>query len=197
MRPGQNITYKVNASNEQLQSALEQALPGAVAQTKQIAPQFKGASDSDTCRKIFDFLKTKITYDKDGKFESMQASGSARMTSSLPSAREDAFIVAKMRAQQKLVEFMKNELESEHFKKTVYDSLQEGQNTGGQDNNEINSKITRNLTEEIRTKQRAILKGVHIESKKFDTSTNTVLVVVKTGTKEIATAKTVYTMMGN
>ena len=66
MRPGQNITYKVNASNEQLQSALEQALPGAVAQTKQIAPQFKGASDSDTCRKIFDFLKTRITYDKDG-----------------------------------------------------------------------------------------------------------------------------------
>ena len=66
MRPGQNITYKVNASNEQLQKALEQALPGAVAQTKQIAPQFKGASDSDTCRKIFDFLKTKITYDKDG-----------------------------------------------------------------------------------------------------------------------------------
>ena len=66
MRPGQNITYKVNASNEQLQKALEQALPGAVAQTKQIAPQFKGASDADTCRKIFDFLKTKITYDKDG-----------------------------------------------------------------------------------------------------------------------------------
>ena len=66
MRPGQNITYKVNASNAQLQSALEQALPGAVAQTKQIAPQFKGASDSDTCRKIFDFLKTRITYDKDG-----------------------------------------------------------------------------------------------------------------------------------
>jgi hypothetical protein len=139
----------------------------------------------------------KITYNKDGQFESMQASGASRVTSTLPSAREDAFIVAKMRAQQKMVEFMKNELESELFKKTVYDSLQEGQNTGGQDANEVNSKITRNLTEEIKTKQRAILKGVHIESKKFDTSTNTVLVVVKTGTKEISTAKTVYTLMGN
>ena len=103
----------------------------------------------------------------------------------------------RSRAQQKLVEFMKNELESEHFKKTVYDSLQEGQNTGGQDSNEVNAKIARNLTEDIKTKSRAILKGVHIESKKFDTSTNTVLVVVKTGTKEIATAKTVYTLMGN
>ena len=66
MRPGQNITIKTNASNEQLQTALEQALPGAVAQTKNIAPQFKGASDTDTCRKIFNFLKAKVKYDKDG-----------------------------------------------------------------------------------------------------------------------------------
>lgn len=66
MRPGQNITIKTNASNAQLQTALEQALPGAVAQTKNIAPQFKGATDTDTCRKIFDFLKTKVKYDKDG-----------------------------------------------------------------------------------------------------------------------------------
>jgi hypothetical protein len=66
MRPGQNITIKTNASNAQLQTALEKALPGAVAQTKDIAPQFKGATDSDTCRKIFDFLKTKVKYDKDG-----------------------------------------------------------------------------------------------------------------------------------
>ena len=66
MKPGQNITVKTAATNQQLQRALEKALPGAVAQTKEIAPQFKGATDSDTCRKIFDFLKTKIQYDKDG-----------------------------------------------------------------------------------------------------------------------------------
>jgi hypothetical protein len=66
MKPGQNITVKQNASNAQLQRALEQALPGAVAQTKDIAQQFKGATDSDTCRKIFDFLKSKVKYDKDG-----------------------------------------------------------------------------------------------------------------------------------
>lgn len=66
MTPGQNITVKTNATNQQLQKALESALPGAVAQTREIAPQFKGATDSDTCRKIFDFLKTKVQYDKDG-----------------------------------------------------------------------------------------------------------------------------------
>lgn len=66
MKPGQTIAYKQNASNEQLQSCLEKALPGAVAQTKQMAPQFKGATDTDTCRKIFDFLCKKVKYDKDG-----------------------------------------------------------------------------------------------------------------------------------
>jgi hypothetical protein len=66
MKPGQNIILKTNASNEQLQRALESALPGAVAQTKEIAPQFKGATDSDTCRKIFDYLKKRVQYDKDG-----------------------------------------------------------------------------------------------------------------------------------
>ena len=66
MQPGQTIAFKQNASNEQLQSALEKALPAAAAQVKQLAPKFKGATDTDTCRKIFDFLKAKVQYDKDG-----------------------------------------------------------------------------------------------------------------------------------
>lgn len=66
MKPGQNITVKQAATNAQLQRALEAALPGAVAQTKDIAPKFKGATDSETCKKIFDYLKNQIRYDKDG-----------------------------------------------------------------------------------------------------------------------------------
>lgn len=66
MKPGQNITVKTAATNQQLQRALEAALTGAVAQTKDIAPKFKGGTDSETCKKIFDYLKTQIRYDKDG-----------------------------------------------------------------------------------------------------------------------------------
>ena len=119
------------------------------------------------------------------------------MTNTLPSGQEEAFIVAKLRAQQKMVEFMKNELESERFKKTVYESLQEGQSNNGQANNEVNSKIASNVQEDIKTKSKGILKGVHIESKSFNTETQTVLVVVKTGVKEIATANQVRALMGN
>ena len=138
----------------------------------------------------------KITYNKDGQFESMTASGSARMTNTLPSGQEEAFLIAKLRAQQKVVEF-KNELESERFKKTVFDSLQEGQTIGGQSNNEINSKIVSNVQEDIRTKQKGILKGVYIDSKSFDKDTKTVLVVVKTSVRDIATANQVRALMGN
>ncbi len=139
----------------------------------------------------------KITYDKEGKFQSMTASGSARMTNTLPSGQEEAFIIAKLRAQQKMVEFMKNELDSERFKKTVYESLQEGLTRNGQSENEINSKIASNVQEDIKTKSKGILKGVHIESKSFDTQTQTVLVVVKTGVKEVAAANQVRALMGN
>lgn len=139
----------------------------------------------------------KVTFNKDGQFESLQAAGTARLTSTLPSAQEEAFIVANMRAKQKLVEFMKNELEGEKFTKTVYNSLQEGQSINGQANNEVNSKIAGEVQESIKSKSKAILQGVYVENKKFDTATNTVRVVVRTGAKDISAAKQVRALMGN
>jgi hypothetical protein len=157
----------------------------------------KRVEKNDSVTSQFMGGEIKITYDKEGKFESMIASGSARVTNTLPSGQEEAFIIAKLRAQQKMVEFMKNELESERFKKTIYESLQEGLTKNGQAENEVNSKIAANVQEDIKTKSKGILKGVHIESKSFDTQTQTVLVVVKTGVKEVATANQIRSLMGN
>jgi hypothetical protein len=139
----------------------------------------------------------KVTFNKDGQFESLQSAGTARVTSTLPSAQEEAFIVANMRAKQKIAEFMKNELDGEKFVSKASESLQEGQSIGGQPNNEINSKIAHQVQENIKSKSKAILQGVYVESKTFDTSTNTMRVVVKTGTKDIAAAKQVRALMGN
>jgi hypothetical protein len=92
---------------------------------------------------------------------------------------------------------MKNELEGDKFTKTVYNSLQEGQAINNQANNEVNTKIAGDVQENIKSKTKAILQGVYVESKKFDTATNTVRVVVKTGTKDIQTAKEMRMLMGN
>jgi hypothetical protein len=75
--------------------------------------------------------------------------------------------------------------------------LQNSQAMNGQPNAEVNSNIAYQVQENIKSKSKALLQGVYVESKKFDTSTNTVRVVVKTGMKDIATAKQIRSMMGN
>jgi hypothetical protein len=65
-KPNQNITFKVGATNFELQRAIEAALPAAVAQTKDLAKNFKGSTEKETCSKIFNFLKNNIQYKVDG-----------------------------------------------------------------------------------------------------------------------------------
>ena len=61
-KPNQNITFKVGATNFELQRAIEAALPAAVAQTKDLAKKFKGSTEKETCSKIFNFLMSDIKY---------------------------------------------------------------------------------------------------------------------------------------
>jgi hypothetical protein len=139
----------------------------------------------------------KVTFNKDGQFESLQSAGTARVTSTLPSATEDAFVIATLRAKQQIAEFMKEEVEGDRFTNTLTDNLQKGSDINGQVVNEVNTNIAKQVQENIKSKSKAILQGVYVESKKFDNSTNTVRVTVKTGTNDIAVAKQVRSMMGN
>lgn len=65
-KPNQNITFKVGATNFELQRAIEAALPAAVAQTKDLAKRFKGSTEKESCQKIFNFLMSDIQYKVDG-----------------------------------------------------------------------------------------------------------------------------------
>ena len=66
MRTGQTIRVKANANNGDLQRAIEAAIPTAVAQMKQRSNEFKGKTEAETCKKIFDYLKNQINYKADG-----------------------------------------------------------------------------------------------------------------------------------
>lgn len=57
---------KRNATNSELQAAIEAAIPQAVAQAKSIAMRYKGKNEAETCKKIFDYLKNNINYRADG-----------------------------------------------------------------------------------------------------------------------------------
>lgn len=65
MKPGIH-SVKQDASNYELQKAIEAAQPYAVKQMADRAKQFKGATEKETCKKIFDYLKHNIKYKADG-----------------------------------------------------------------------------------------------------------------------------------
>ena len=66
IKPNQNITFKVGATNFELQRAIEAALPAAVAQTKDLAKKFQGSTEKESCNKIFNYLMSDIEYKVDG-----------------------------------------------------------------------------------------------------------------------------------
>jgi hypothetical protein len=57
---------KRNATNSELQRAIEAAIPQAVRQTKTMAARFKGKNETESCKKVFDYLKNNIYYKADG-----------------------------------------------------------------------------------------------------------------------------------
>lgn len=71
-KPGQVITIAANGTNQQLQRAIEAAVPAAVQQTKTIARQFKGTTDRQTALNIFNYLNTKINYKADGNHQKVK-----------------------------------------------------------------------------------------------------------------------------
>ena len=55
-------TLHISGDNYQLRQAIFNATPKAIQQTRAIAIKFKGKTELDTCRNIFNFLKYKIRY---------------------------------------------------------------------------------------------------------------------------------------
>ena len=92
---------------------------------------------------------------------------------------------------------MRTDLESDKFIRTVYNSLQEGETIDSSAVNKVNSKIASEVQENIKQRTASILQGTFVDSKKFDNATKTVRVVVKTGVKDVAAAKTLKSLMGN
>ena len=63
---GTNTVVKREADNGDLRRAIVAAVPKAAQQTAKMAPYFKRASEQETCRAIFDYLKKNVKYKADG-----------------------------------------------------------------------------------------------------------------------------------
>jgi len=139
----------------------------------------------------------KVSYTLTGEFDSLTSSGVAKVTSTLPSAVDEAYLVATLQARKQIVEFMKVEVENSNFIRAVAESLQEGVNTNGSPDNKVTSKIATELQDNIRQQSKAILIGTYVADKSYDAGSRTVKVVIRTSVKDNETAKQVSRMMGN
>jgi hypothetical protein len=116
----------------------------------------------------------------------------------LPYAQDEAYSLATLRAKKQIVQFMREELETEKFASTIYKSLQDAEAEDGKETSKtIKSEIVGELQSSIKQKSSAILQGVFVDEKSYDAKTNTITVVVKTSTKTVDTAKALRKLMGN
>ena len=133
-----------------------------------------------------------------GELDSIVSSNSVRLTSTLPYAQDEAYSLATLRAKKQIVQFMREELETEKFASTIYKSLQDAEAEDGKETSKtIKSEIVGELQSSIKQKSSAILQGVFVDEKSYDAKTNTITVVVKTSTKTVDTAKALRKLMGN
>ncbi len=158
-----------------------------------------GGGKKDQPKVNTDFMggAIKVSYTLTGDFESLTSSGTAKVTSTLPSAVEESYLIATLQARKQIVEFMKVEVENSNFIKAVAESLQEGVNVNGSPDNKVTSKIASELQDNIRQQSKAILTGTYVADRSYDPGTRTVKVVIKTGVRDAETAKQVYRLMGN
>ena len=63
---GIDVTYKSQADNKDIRDLLVKLVPKAKAQMVEFSKQFKGRTNKETCKKIFDYIKNNFTYVADG-----------------------------------------------------------------------------------------------------------------------------------
>ena len=64
---GIDSVYKSKADNKDIRDLLERLVPQAKAQMVDFSKQFKGRTEQETCKKIFDYIRNNFTYLADGE----------------------------------------------------------------------------------------------------------------------------------
>jgi hypothetical protein len=165
-----------------------------------------------------------LQFGEDGDWVAIKTTGTAPINFNHPQGREDAFMLATMRAKRNLVEFITNDVKSgkvaENVTKTAMrdivtnkntedrrrdskketDSLfgSEGDTTGGmysEEDRKRASKIAQSVTETISDNSQFILKGAYVAKREVTRENNMVAVTVMVSKKSMNTAAQVRTMM--
>lgn len=160
-----------------------------------------------------------IQFGDDGEWIMIKTVGSAAVNFNHSQGKEDAFMLASMRAKRNLIEFLSNDVKSnkvtENLTKTslkdiVNSKNSESRQAGGglsdedteaklknasDDDRQRANKIAQSVSESIRDSSQAILKGAYIARREIDRDNNLAAVTVQVSRKSINTAAQIRTMM--
>lgn len=130
----------------------------------------------------------KIIYDDEGDFLSITSLATSRVTSKLPSAVEEAFKIAALKARRQIAEFISVEVKSKQFTNSISDSLQAAAKNKKNNREELRNSIALKVQENITQKSNQILRGTFVQSEKHDSENDIVKVVVITGVETVGTS---------
>lgn len=165
-----------------------------------------------------------LQFSEDGDWIAIKSSGTAPINFNHPQGREDAFMLATMRAKRTLVEFLTNDVKSgkvaENVTKTAMrdmvtnkntedrrrDSKKENDSLFGSDNDTTGgmyseedrnraSKIAQSVTETISDNSQFILKGAYVANRVVDRDTNIVSVTLLVSKKSMNVSAKIRTQM--
>jgi len=165
-----------------------------------------------------------LQFSEDGDWVVIKSSGTAPINFNHPQGREDAFMLATMRAKRTLIEFLTNDVKSgkvaENVTKTAMrdmvtnkntedrrrDSKKENDSLFGSDNDATGgmyseeerkraSKIAQSVTETISDNSQFILKGAYVANRVVDRDTNMVSVTLLVSKKSMNVASQIRTQM--
>jgi hypothetical protein len=130
-----------------------------------------------------------IAYDKNGEFQSITSISTSKITSTLPSAVEEAIKIATLKARRQIAEFIGTEVKSHRFTSSISNSLQASQISDSDDASKIRNTIALKVRENITQKSNQILKGTFVKSEKHDNDKNLVVVTVVSGIGTVGTSE--------
>lgn len=175
-----------------------------------------------------EFLETagtvQLQFSEEGDWLLIKTSGTAPINFNHAQGREDAFLLATMRAKRNLVEFLNNDIKSgkavENVTKTV---LKDIVSSNGSENSKRSkdtksdelfgsdtevdhsqysqeernraSKISQSVTENINDNSQGILRGAYVANRSIDRESNMVAVTLMVSKKSINAAAVVRTQM--
>ena len=136
-----------------------------------------------------------IAYDEDGEFQSITSVSTSKVTSTLPSAVEEALKIATLKARRQIAEFINTEVQSDRFTSSISDSLQAAQTLNDDTTSKLRNTIALKVRENITQKSSQILKGTFVQSEKHDAEKDQVIVTVVTGVSSVGTSNQLKKLM--